>query len=189
MSNSLQLVLLGLYSRMMKQDVVGFLHYSLLFSGSFSPFWHSVLVLYINPLFIYKLFATWVTARQIENEGHCISSSNYCSGVRSPPSLSPNTVILKDFRTLCEWLLLPAQSTGLWYMLLRPCSTDYALSPLHVLSDDVSCHRGSALWSKDQPYVSPLCSAWSIHSWSMIKDFECKGNKNNAVFTTGSSCL
>lgn len=124
----------------------------------------------------------------MENEGHCISSSNYCSGARFPPPKPvPNTVTqLKDFRTLCECLPLLAQSTGLWYILSWPCSTDYMLSPFHVLPHDVvSYHRGLALWSTDQPYVLPLCSAWSIRSWSMIKDPERKGNKNNSVSTTG----
>lgn len=84
----------------------------------------------------------------MENEGHCISSSNYCSGARFPPPKPvPNTVTqLKDFRTLCECLPLLAQSTGLWYILSWPCSTDYMLSPFHVLPHDVvSYHRGLAL--------------------------------------------
>lgn len=157
MPNGLQLMLLVLYSRVMQQDVVGFLHCSLPFSGSFSPFWHSVLVLYMNPLFIYKLFATWVTARQIENEGHCISSSNYCSGVRSPPKPDPNTVIqLKDFRTPCECLPLPAQSSGLWYMLSWSHSADYTLSPLHVLPHYVvSCHRAQLFEARTSHMFSP----------------------------------
>lgn len=86
---------------------------------------------------------------------------------------------------LCQMGWPPTLSTrhGLWSIIFQPCAD--LLSPLHTFPRAVaSCHRVWLFEARTSLLFSPWAVSGMTESWSVIKDPECNGSRNNAVYAT-----